>query len=43
MILEYIRLILLMKDLIKKISKAYLEGRYGAIPQFKSLHINELE
>lgn len=27
----------------KKISKAYLEGRYGAIPQFKSLHINELE
>ena len=27
----------------KKISKAYLEGRYGAIPQFKSFHINELE
>lgn len=27
----------------KKISKAYLEGRYGVIPQFKSLHINELE
>lgn len=27
----------------KKISKAYLDGRYGAIPQFKSLHINELE
>lgn len=27
----------------KKISKAYLEGRYGAIPQFISLHINELE
>ena len=27
----------------KKISKAYLEGRYGAIPQFKSLYINELE
>lgn len=27
----------------KKISNAYLEGRYGAIPQFKSLHINELE
>lgn len=27
----------------KKISKAYLEGRYGAIPQFKSLRINELE
>lgn len=27
----------------KKISKAYLEGRYGTIPQFKSLHINELE
>lgn len=27
----------------KKISKAYLEGRYGAIPQFKTLYINELE
>lgn len=27
----------------KKISKVYLEGRYGVIPQFKSLHINELE
>lgn len=27
----------------KKINKACLEGRYGAIPQFKSLHINELE
>lgn len=27
----------------KKISKAYLDGRYSAIPQFKSLHINELE
>ena len=27
----------------KKISKAYLDGRYGSIPQFKSLHINELE
>ena len=27
----------------KKISKAYLEGRYGAIPQFKSFNINELE
>lgn len=27
----------------KKISKAYLDDRYGAIPQFKSLHINELE
>lgn len=27
----------------KKISKAYLEGRYGATPQFKSFNINELE
>lgn len=27
----------------KKISKAYLEGRYGAIPQFKSFNIDELE